>query len=137
MQIRLVLSAVVLFAASHAYAGEVTVTVADVRSANGTVGLSIVDSADAWDDKARPVVLTQLPARAGDVVFRADLPPGRYAASVMHDENGNGKLDTNFVGMPTEGYGFSNNPDVLRKATFDEARFEVGADGAAITIRLR
>ena len=56
---------------------------------------------------------------------------------ITHDENGNGKLDTNVVGMPLEGYGFSNNPQVMRKPTWDEARFDVTATGAAIDIDLR
>jgi uncharacterized protein (DUF2141 family) len=38
-----------------------------------------------------------------------NLKPGKYAVRYFHDENLNGKLDTNFLGMPTEGYGFSNN----------------------------
>ena len=54
----------------------------------------------------------------------------------MHDENGNDKLDSNFMGMPTEGYGFSNNPRVMRAATFDEARFNVPAAGTSIQIVL-
>lgn len=37
-----------------------------------------------------------------------DIPPGTYAIAVIHDENMNGKLDTNWLGIPTEGYGFSN-----------------------------
>ena len=40
----------------------------------------------------------------------------------MHDENDNNQLDTNFLGIPSEGYGFSNNPNVMRRAHFDEAR---------------
>jgi uncharacterized protein (DUF2141 family) len=43
----------------------------------------------------------------------------------------------NFLGIPTEGYGFSNNPNVMRKAHFEEALFDVGAEAASITIRLR
>jgi len=39
----------------------------------------------------------------------AGISPGRYALSVFHDENGNGKMDTNFIGMPREGVGASNN----------------------------
>lgn len=38
-----------------------------------------------------------------------DIPPGTYALAVIHDENVNGKLDTNRLGTPTEGYGFSND----------------------------
>ncbi len=37
------------------------------------------------------------------------LKPGKYAVKLFHDENGNGKMDTNFLSIPTEGYGFSNN----------------------------
>lgn len=138
MNVRTLVSLCLLAACTPAGAAELAVTVAGVRSAQGTVGLSIVDSADAWDGKAKAVVLTQLPAKEGSVVFHVpDLPPGRYAASVRHDENGNDKLDVNVTGIPIEGYGFSNNPDVMRKATFDEARFDLGADGGAITIDLR
>ena len=66
-----------------------------------------------------------------------DLPPGDYAVMVMHDENGNGKLDSNMIGMPVEGYGFSNNPNVMRKPTFEEARFTLPQAGATIGISLR
>ena len=41
------------------------------------------------------------------------------------------------MGMPTEGYGFSNNPAEMRKPTFEEARFELEAAGSAITVHLR
>lgn len=69
-------------------------------------------------------------------VFK-DLVPGAYAVLVTHDENGNGKLDSNMIGMPIEAYGFSNNPNVMRKPTWDEARFDIGAQDAAIDITLR
>ena len=56
---------------------------------------------------------------------------------ITHDENGNGKLDTNVMGMPLEGYGFSNNPQVMRKPTWDEARFTVADSDVAIDVELR
>ena len=50
--------------------------------------------------------------------------PGAYAIAVMHDENGDGKLDKNFFGVPTEGYGVSNNrTHALRNPSWDESRF--------------
>ena len=55
----------------------------------------------------------------------------------MHDENDNGKLDTNFMGIPVEGYGFSNNPQVMRRAFFSEAKFDVTGAPTAIVVRLR
>jgi uncharacterized protein (DUF2141 family) len=45
-----------------------------------------------------------------------DIPPGTYALAVIHDENMNGKLDTNWLGIPKEGYGFSNAVKAMRGA---------------------
>jgi uncharacterized protein (DUF2141 family) len=57
------------------------------------------------------------------------IPQGTYAVMVFHDENGNGKLDKNMVGIPKEGYGASNNPAKrMRAPTFDEARFSLTSD---------
>lgn len=54
-----------------------------------------------------------------------DLPPDIYAIAVMHDEDGDKKLKTNFLGIPQEGFGFSNNPKVLFGApAFSRAEFE-------------
>ena len=132
------LPAIVLLAASNANAADLNITVTDIRSTQGSVGVSVVDTAAAWNGEAKGVARQKLPIQGKEVVFRlTDLPPGQYAVSVIHDENDNGKLDANFMGMPTEGYGFSNNPVVLRKPTFEEVQFQLGAEGGAMTIRLR
>ncbi len=53
-----------------------------------------------------------------------DIPPGTYALAVIHDENMNGKLDTNWLGVPKEGYGFSNDVKAVRGApSFSDASF--------------
>ena len=123
--------------ATAAHAGELTVTITDIRAAQGSLMLSLVDSDAAWNSQAKPVAARKVVAEKGEMQFKfSDLPAGVYAVQVMHDENDNSKLDTNFLGIPSEGYGFSNNPNVMRRATFDEARFELKSD-AAITIRLR
>ncbi len=56
-------------------------------------------------------LLSIVPATQAEAVV-SGLQPGRYAVAVIHDENGNGKLDTNALGMPVEGFGFSNNPRI-------------------------
>ena len=66
-----------------------------------------------------------------------DLAPGVYAVSVLHDENGNGKMDKSFIGIPREGYGASNNPPKMKRAPhFDEARFSLNGPDQALEIRL-
>ena len=58
------------------------------------------------------------------------MPPGTYAVGVLHDENRNGRIDTGLFGIPTEGYGVSNNPRPRRRAArFGEATFTVPPGG--------
>lgn len=67
-----------------------------------------------------------------------NLPAGVYAIAAFLDENGNGKLDTNIFGIPTEKYGFSNNVrPMMRAATFKEASFTVTNKNNVITIKLK
>lgn len=50
---------------------------------------------------------------------------GRYAIAIYHDENLNGKIDANEMGIPREGYGFSNNPKVPGRPKFEQAAFDL------------
>ncbi len=50
----------------------------------------------------------KITAQSAQLVF-SNLKPGRYAVSIIHDENGDGKLQSNFMGIPEEGVGVSNN----------------------------
>ncbi len=123
--------------AAPAQAGDVTVSIHEARSQSGQFQVALVD-ADGYAGRSGPVAAQRVaPAGAVTPVTFADLPAGRYALMVIHDENGNGTLDTNVIGMPVEGYGFSNNPRVMRKPTFDEAAFEIGADALALDIAIR
>jgi uncharacterized protein (DUF2141 family) len=72
------------------------------------------------------------------VVTIDDVPPGEYAAQVFHDEHDDGKVHRNFLGIPTEPIGFSNNaPLHLHGPKFKEAAFAVEHGVEHITLRLR
>jgi uncharacterized protein (DUF2141 family) len=117
--------------------GGSAVTVDGVRSAKGTVILELDNSDAQWDNKVAPFANGNINAQAGSVVYVfRDLKAGQYSVGVFHDENGNGKFDSNFLGIPKESWGFSNNPKGLRKASFDEASFSLGSENLAITIHL-
>ncbi|MEO6075173.1 MAG: DUF2141 domain-containing protein [Dokdonella sp.] len=123
---------------STTQAADLIVNVTGVREHKGVLSLAVYDSAAAWDGDGKTVAADRKTPDADQVRFRfTDLPAGKVAVMAMHDENGNGKLDSNFMGMPTEGYGFSNNPKVMRKAHFDEAAVEVGETPTTITLKLR
>jgi uncharacterized protein (DUF2141 family) len=97
-----------------------------------------LDSEASWQNKAPPIATGKatLTGQSLTFIFR-DVKPATYAVSIFQDENDNGKLDTNFLGIPKEGWGFSNNPHVMRKATFEEAKFPVEQTDVAITIHLK
>jgi uncharacterized protein (DUF2141 family) len=139
-RITLLVTVAALLAASAiapAFASELTVNLHGVRAQGGLVKVAVVNSQEAWDGKAAPVQFDGAPPHGEDASFTfKDLKPGTYAVLITHDENGNGKLDTNVMGMPLEGYGFSNNPQVMRKPTWDEARFDIGKDDVAIDVAL-
>jgi uncharacterized protein (DUF2141 family) len=60
----------------------------------------------------------------------SDLAPGTYAVSTLHDENGNGKMDTNVFGIPREGWAVSNNVVTHTHApSFEQASFEIPVGG--------
>ena len=66
-----------------------------------------------------------------------NLPCGEYAIAVYHDENSNKKLDTNFLGIPREGVGFSNNAKMTTgPAKYDKAKFRVITGEKKISIRM-
>jgi len=64
-----------------------------------------------------------------------NLPKGSYGIAIYHDENGDGKLNKNFVGYPSEPFGFSNNPQILVRApSWKDAVFQHSGD---TTIEIR
>ncbi|WP_024888710.1 MULTISPECIES: DUF2141 domain-containing protein [Luteimonas] len=124
-------------ALAPAAAAEVAVNLHGARTAEGRLQVALVDAAGYAGDAA-PVAAREL-APTGEVTQLAfeDVAPGRYAVMAIHDENGNGRLDANLAGVPVEGYGFSRNPRVMRRPTFDEAAFELGEDGVVLDIAIR
>jgi uncharacterized protein (DUF2141 family) len=129
--------ATALASSSVALSADLTVTVDGVRSAKGAVILELDNSDAQWDNKAAPFATGNINAQAGSVVYVfRDLKAGKYSVGVFHDENDNGKFDSNFLGIPKESWGFSNNPKGPRKASFDEASFFVDSENLAITIHL-
>src|SRR5688500_3159345 len=115
---------------SLATAADLTVTVNDLRNTKGHLLVSVVDSEAGWNNQAKPVageklVVAEKATDGKSLEVKFTLPAGKYAVQVLHDENENGKLDFNEMGIPAEGHGTSNNPVVMRRAHFSETVFEL------------
>ena len=108
---------------SVAQAARLNVTVQDVRSERGVITLALYSSSETFSQFEMDIDSRTVSAREGAVRITFDgLPPGVYAIAAFHDENANGEFDTNFLGLPKEGYGFSNNAAVrFGPPSFEEA----------------
>jgi uncharacterized protein (DUF2141 family) len=119
------------------HAADLSVRVDDVRHGDGKLMLALYDSADTFLKK--PVRTLDVPAVAGGATLQLkDLAPGRYALAVYHDADGNGKMNRNAMGVPSEDYGFSNNAlGFMGPPAFDDARFDLPEAGAQLRVSLR
>jgi uncharacterized protein (DUF2141 family) len=117
----------------------IEVTVEGLRSEKGDVVVELYPD----DPKGFLTSRTRLGRNRGKAEpgARVCIPaptPGFYAVVAYHDENGDRHFSKNFLGLPSEGFGVSNNPPPsLGKPTFSKVRFQVGEAGAAITVRIR
>ncbi|MCY3829023.1 MAG: DUF2141 domain-containing protein [Rhodospirillaceae bacterium] len=120
-----------------AQAAELTVAVTGVNSGKGRIYVALhrATAGVKFPDMKGAVAGAWRTARKGgfSVTFTG-LEPGRYAVNGFHDANGNGDLDTNLLGIPTEGYGFGNGAT----GTFGPASFDASSIALkdAATIRL-
>ena len=104
----------------------------------GDVRCAVYDSALGFPGEGKPAALAAADRSAEEPSCTFTLPaPGTYAVAVMHDENGNRKVDQNLFGAPTEGWATSNNvTHAFRGPSFDESKFIVPADGASIRVTM-
>jgi uncharacterized protein (DUF2141 family) len=105
----------------------------------GQLYLALFEDASQFPQNASASQGVKLPIDAGVVkhTFK-NVKWGTYAIAAYQDLNGNGKLDRNFFGVPTEPYAFSNNPAVKwQEPTFAEAAFDLDRPAASVKIRLK
>ena len=103
------------------------VDVVGLRNNNGRVFCSLYASAEGFPKDNQKAIRrdnTSISARKAACEF-SGIEPGTYAVSVFHDENSNGRLDTNFLGIPREGVGSSNDArGHMGPPKFDAAQFQ-------------
>ena len=116
------------------------VTVQNVRSSDGAVtALLYSDNPDDFLKEGRGLDKARVLAQKGETTICLKAPgPGVYSIGLYHDENGNKKFERNFLGIPSEGYGFSRNPGFAFSAPeVDEVAFELGEEPTQLEISLR
>lgn len=136
---KMALAALALLGCGAGNAAELVVRVSGLSEPLGQVGCSLFSGATGFPLDNATARVQWLPADAKGVTCRyADLPEGSYAVSIGHDLNGNKRVDTNFIGLPTEQWGVSNNArPSLRAPRFDEAVFKLAPDAKQVFIDVK
>jgi uncharacterized protein (DUF2141 family) len=116
------------------------VNILDIRNSTGAVACALFESQDGFPTEflhtATRIIVMRIRQTRARCDFE-DIAPGAYALAVIHDENMNGKLDTSWLGIPSEGYGFSNDVKaLLGPPSFAAARFPYDGRNLEMTIRL-
>ncbi len=104
-----------------------TLEVTNIKSIEGVISIAIFDKKESFDSSENWYYANTYKVE-GDKVTATfkNLPKNYYAVSVYHDKNSNGELDKNFLGIPQEGFAFSNNAmGSFGPPTFDQAKFYV------------
>jgi uncharacterized protein (DUF2141 family) len=113
------------------------VHVVNLRNSNGQVICTLFNSPIAFpSDSTRAIGQIAVPIKDDAAVSRfGGLAPGKYALVVFHDENSNGRFDRNWLGLPKEGYAFSNNVrPVFAPPSFKAAAFDYVGDDQWLTL---
>jgi uncharacterized protein (DUF2141 family) len=111
-----------------------------LRSNVGVINIGVFDSPEGFpSDVTRAVRSGCFPIEHSPLLLTFEnLPFGQYAATVHHDENMDGELNTNVLGIPIEGIGFSGNPKIWRGVPpFERTRFEFSSDSPTVSIRVK
>jgi uncharacterized protein (DUF2141 family) len=133
-----------------AAAAELRLTINEIRSDSGEILIALYDNVAGFRSAIANAATRGLMPDSGRLIGTAirakrnsqstvftQLPPGRYAAIVIHDENDNGRLDKNTWGVPTEGYGFGNDAQGLLSApSFDAAAITIGDADVSTSISM-
>jgi uncharacterized protein (DUF2141 family) len=126
--------------ASDAASDSITVPIAGLRNDQGQIACELFASADGFPAKHEKAVASQFVkiASKSAACFFDNVKPGLYAIAAMHDENGNGKLDKNFIGIPTEGVGASRDArGSMGPPKWDDAVFQFAGGAVRVPVTIR
>ena len=120
--------------------GNLVLAIRGFRNNKGVAAVSLFRSKKGFPNRhefAFKKGLTRIQKRKALLRFD-EIPHGVYAVGVLHDENGNQKMDTNFLGIPREGYGTSKNvKGFMGPPKFKDAAFELTTGTLKLNIRMR
>lgn len=139
MRATILLSSLLCLAVMAQAQNNLEVKIDNIKNDNGDILIGLYSNRQNFPRKVSDGRIVKA-SKEGVIVAFHDLKPGPYAVSVMHDENSNKDMDQNKIGIPKEGFGFSNNARIsLGPPSFEKVKFEIqpGTKDTRISIDLR
>lgn len=120
--------------------GCISIRIDNIRNTEGILGIALFSDKTGFPDqtdKAFALASVETGESFREIVIE-NIPYGIYALSVLHDENGNRKMDKTWIGKPKEGFGTSNNPKIrFGPPEFDESGFVLDRETVNMTIDIK
>lgn len=120
-----VISGLFFLQSTYLFASDITVRI-DNPPESGSLALVLFNSANTFGDLRDPFRAVIHPLDGRDEYLIDDVEPGEYALMVYVDENGNKRIDKNFIGIPKEPLGFSNRYNPKGPPAYQRAAFTLG-----------
>ena len=128
------------FAMTNVKAQNTQITVSNIRSSKGKIMLSLFKDEKSFKD-AKPFKTTSYEKKGlanGSLVLKWQIEPGIYGMTLLDDENQNTEMDKNLIGVPKEGFGFSDfYLEKLKAPSFNEFKTEIKSEGNKIQIKVK
>jgi uncharacterized protein (DUF2141 family) len=117
---------------------ELVIRITNIQNTTGKpILVGIYKKTDDFPAKNSSSFNKKVLAHSSEVTLTFKLPPGEYAAALMHDLNENGRIDKNWVGYPSEPFGFSRNfKPKMGAPTFNDCRIDLRQGSQQIEIKL-
>lgn len=115
------------------------IRVSNIQSVKGNILIAVYNSSQKFPGNEMVTGKIERVTRSGEMtIIVEEVPFGQYAVSIFHDENSNKTLDSNFLKIPTEPYGFSNNArGRFGPPDFEDARINFNSNQQVFEIRLK
>ena len=131
----------IIWGAGEASAADLVLEISGLKNTSGYLRIALFDSEDGFlEEEAIAIgVRTKLSLVKGTdfTLTLHSVAPGQYAVSAYHDEDANGVRDTNFIGIPKEGYGFSGvAKGTMGRPSFGDAAFRVDSESVRVPIAI-
>ena len=119
-------------------ANDIDIEITNLLNTNGKLRIALYNNEKNYKEKNNQFKKIVLDINSKIVKYEfKDIPTGTYTIAVFHDENSNEKLDKNFLGIPNESYGFSNNArGIFGPPSFEESKFELNKN-SKVSIKIK